>query len=959
MRKKLLTAIIILMILLSAVALASCDFLGAEAETRVTAVQIADTEIYMSPYGEPSVFQLRPWVIPSDAKNQELTYKVVNYEDREYLAVDSTGRITATRAKEEGRVTIRITSKDNPKAYVDVYVTVEVVAVKKISFVPPEMSLLLGDAPKAIKPQFTPAHAVLGRNVSYASLNENVATVDTNGYVTPVGVGKTTIWVTASNDQNLPEDQLVKGNLQISVNYTPPNFRLSVTDPARALKQIVGDPTPIVLSLVALDRTCDPTPLIRWRIAGAPIPGTEDSPAVTFIPNDLPRGEYQIEATITDAGSQTQVLYSDYIRVYEMLRGIDIMVYNTETELNNLAVNDILRMEASFSQDEYPPDNFRWKVYRNNIPIETITQPVKTLNYRIKDPGEYYFVCEAIIRSNYSGVSETTQKFICGSAIYGNDVHNVYVTAQKFEDSVLPYVTWDPLYYNARFTVQIETPDDVYTFFSDDNNDAPYFRHNGFFVPPQIATLADSFTVSVRSERYGWTEAVSYNGDITVTNQDKQFFDIIVGGFDGYIQNIEELGKLLNYINVFRPAQIKEGDFYKVRLKIPFTYSSLPSDVYPLPAGSPVVDPAYQDILNLILAAFNCYGDSVTYTPSMLFNPETRVLELGLKFETDGDEMTATDPSLNSQYTNENVILHYAAIPRTVDILPIDTLNRTMNVSTSMQLYYAVALGYKPVPQAGSPAELIYNEARAVLRRIINNNMTDAQKVHAIFDYLTVETIYDRWLASQDLTGSELEYESFHLEGVFLRGLAVCDGIAKAFTLLCGMEGIASIKINGIAGGVAHAWNKVLIDGIWYVADATWGSYASGTLELQSHRYLLAPESAIPGHTPYGRQPAASEEWHSAYYTYEFAAGKDARIDSPAELGDFTRFAYSRMSEQKPSIWFDFMFAEAYFNTIAGSNLETLIGTIVTEALSEYAGSYRYYIELTGGRFAAIRLELR
>ncbi|HOB64348.1 MAG TPA: Ig-like domain-containing protein, partial [Clostridia bacterium] len=262
MRKKLLTAIIILMILLSAVALASCDFLGAEAETRVTAVQIADTEIYMSPYGEPSVFQLRPWVIPSDAKNQELTYKVVNYEDREYLAVDSTGRITATRAKEEGRVTIRITSKDNPKAYVDVYVTVEVVAVKKISFVPPEMSLLLGDAPKAIKPQFTPAHAVLGRNVSYASLNENVATVDTNGYVTPVGVGKTTIWVTASNDQNLPEDQLVKGNLQISVNYTPPNFRLSVTDPARALKQIVGDPTPIVLSLVALDRTCDPTPLI-------------------------------------------------------------------------------------------------------------------------------------------------------------------------------------------------------------------------------------------------------------------------------------------------------------------------------------------------------------------------------------------------------------------------------------------------------------------------------------------------------------------------------------------------------------------------------------------------------------------------------------------------------------------------------------------------------------------------
>jgi hypothetical protein len=46
-------------------------------------------------------------------------------------------------------------------------------------------------------------------------------------------------------------------------------------------------------------------------------------------------------------------------------------------------------------------------------------------------------------------------------------------------------------------------------------------------------------------------------------------------------------------------------------------------------------------------------------------------------------------------------------------------------------------------------------------------------------------------LTEQDFTSNpEKVYESFNLEGVFLRGVAVCDGIAKAFHFVCGIEGI-------------------------------------------------------------------------------------------------------------------------------------------------------------------------
>ncbi|HHU24281.1 MAG TPA: leucine-rich repeat protein [Acholeplasmataceae bacterium] len=188
---------------------------------------------------------------------------------------------------------------------------------------------------------------------------------------------------------------------------------------------------------------------------------------------------------------------------------------------------------------------------------------------------------------------------------------------------------------------------------------------------------------------------------------------------------------------------------------------------------------------------------------------------------------------------------------------------KTLEVSYSEELYYAIVHGLKPIPIIGSPAEQIYEQAKQVLRTIIFQEMNDVQKLLAINDWLVQNVHYDYDLLEKVV---ELEnnpenpenfrirrYTSFYLEGVFKEGIAVCDGYAKAFHLLCAMEGIVAERIVGDvvrgAARIGHAWNKVFLDGEWLIVDSTWsdgGIAVEGeTKEILLHNYFLVPESAI------------------------------------------------------------------------------------------------------------------
>lgn len=214
---------------------------------------------------------------------------------------------------------------------------------------------------------------------------------------------------------------------------------------------------------------------------------------------------------------------------------------------------------------------------------------------------------------------------------------------------------------------------------------------------------------------------------------------------------------------------------------------------------------------------------------------------------------------------------HYDNVKKTRNFY-IDSVKETMSVSTSNMLYKAVAWGYKPVFM-GSQAEnlkQIYDNAKDALSYIVSDDMSEYEKVHAIYDYIIYNVRYDHDCAnaqdkyvSENLSLNEkMKYYGYYLEGIFLNKFykkdmhAVCDGKSKAFVLMCGIEGITAVRISGEAssdgknfGG--HAWNKVLLDlngtgdKEWYFVDTTWGDVGDDSKEFLSHAYFLLSDAEV------------------------------------------------------------------------------------------------------------------
>lgn len=157
----------------------------------------------------------------------------------------------------------------------------------------------------------------------------------------------------------------------------------------------------------------------------------------------------------------------------------------------------------------------------------------------------------------------------------------------------------------------------------------------------------------------------------------------------------------------------------------------------------------------------------------------------------------------------------------------INKISKTYNVADTEQLYYILERGYKPTFITNDcKASQIYEKAQSILRKICDDSMSEVEKLHAIYDWLIMNVTYDKTLFEYVTTSSNTtSYKGFYLEGVFDDYRAVCDGISKAFVLLARIEGLEAIRVTGksLSSNYAHAWNKVKVNNIWYVIDATGG----------------------------------------------------------------------------------------------------------------------------------------
>ncbi len=271
------------------------------------------------------------------------------------------------------------------------------------------------------------------------------------------------------------------------------------------------------------------------------------------------------------------------------------------------------------------------------------------------------------------------------------------------------------------------------------------------------------------------------------------------------------------------------------------------------------------DIDDLINDAFDACGYTGSYRlGSSGNNPYT----VTITFKTGNEPnipSTSNVPSA-SQYAN-NMNAYPLAISEEgmQSSLPIDSKEKK-EVTNTDQLYRLAELGYCPMPTSGSVAKTVMDNARTVLSVIIDENMSDYEIALAVYDWVMYKNAYNNEVLSLN-TNQAVEHPAFYLEGIMYAdnyGYAVCDGISKTYSLLCNMAGVECLRVvgeagqNGAWGG--HAWNKVKVDGNWYIVDATWGdvsmgvSYKTGVIittthtdyyEMGMHNYFLVTDEFV------------------------------------------------------------------------------------------------------------------
>ena len=252
-------------------------------------------------------------------------------------------------------------------------------------------------------------------------------------------------------------------------------------------------------------------------------------------------------------------------------------------------------------------------------------------------------------------------------------------------------------------------------------------------------------------------------------------------------------------------------------------------------------------------------------------------------------------------------------------------------VYNTEQLYMVVQYGARPIFTEGeSVAKTVYQNALTVLDDINDSDsLTDYEKALNIYRYLCGNVIYDYVTYNymdykNDYTIYNFgNYSCFYLEGVFYdleNQYAVCDGLAKAYSLLCNIEGIDCVKINGeIIGEGNHAWNKVNLvdeslnlDG-WYCVDVTWGvaDYKEETLEdnydyfeFLTHTYFLGGDTEGRIITFEGEvedQIKDCNYYKTASYSYN-SKTNNYYIESDEELIDVFNYAEYMLLNGKSSI---------------------------------------------------------
>ncbi|NCA91807.1 hypothetical protein EOM82_00950 [bacterium] len=571
----------------------------------------------------------------------------------------------------------------------------------------------------------------------------------------------------------------------------------------------------------------------------------------------------------------------------------------------------------------------------NGVPFEGSTGIIRV--YGSSPDGEY----ESDI------INFTNQKY--DYAVNNNvAVNYLIIDGVNKAEEMFVNIHWNLLGASSAYVVEIiKENGDIYLIDSADNPE--YFGANFVNIPEDIVRLSDKFSVRVKqkgglfSERYFYGQSAGASDDKqyyfdAIEEEHYSYLKLINSNVNSYVLSVRELGEILDYIMLFNPTsnplvkyELKTENSiiynaFTVKLVIDIEYDEYLEEKYPVSIEEGVVEKDYENLYKMLLGAQQSYCETGEY-------------KLILSYNEDDDSYNITvmkAAGVQQLKTTENISIiagdsiYYSQNPygEGYDSFYIYTRN-DLGVSTTDQLYSVAENGYSPIPSNDAVAT-VYTKAKNIVKAIIDAGMTDRQKVLAFFDYLTTNIAYDFNIltlmeSEEESIYSIYDYDSFHLEGVFNKKKAVCDGIAKAMSLLCAIEGIVCNKISLTVNGVGHSFNKVLIDGEYYYVDATYGIKRDANgVQYANHKYFMMLESDV---TSYYQTPVIFGEYPNADASFDFYGetlinGNSLLIISDKHLNDLLNGFGTELTKK---VYIEVKMSEEFLN---GTTIEDIISAI-------------------------------
>lgn len=344
-------------------------------------------------------------------------------------------------------------------------------------------------------------------------------------------------------------------------------------------------------------------------------------------------------------------------------------------------------------------------------------------------------------------------------------------------------------------------------------------------------------------------------------------------------------------------------------------------------------------------------------------------------------------------------------------VFSIET-KETVDVTTTEQLYMAIQYNKKPNFVGDCEvAKAVYENAKFILRQICSDDMSEYEKTLQIYNFLTKRVAWNSFAdgtIDEEIVLADGTYtkrgnlKDFYLEGIlynsnsvnglfasideFANQTAVCDGLAKTFVVLCHIEGITCIKVNGTTTSGLHSWNKVYIDieddgndgKQWYAVDLASAIQYSITVSKNTvqtsyqaslHKYFLISDAtlnaqAISWSTPMGdgtdyKATIDYNYYENQRYSCEYngetlVSNKNFKVKDDADVVNIL-INYMLKANKRHRIIGD-IDAEAYITSIIGNSTDEaslatvtsrITNTIYETARTALGGQYNCYVTAT------------